>query len=102
MPSIRKRQDWAHKMAVMNICKKACGVQEPLAIYRHSDTSISKKKAGLIKFNIAALQTLGWSKLKATLFFFFFFLPSYFLKRVRVKMNNGKYKEYLEKVGKDK
>lgn len=97
MPSIRKRQDWAHKMAVMNICKKACGVQEPLAIYRHSETSISKKKTSLAKFNIAALQTLGWSKLKATLFFIFFFLPSYFLKRVKVKMNRGKYKEYLEK-----
>lgn len=98
MPSIRKRQDWAHKMAIMNICKKACGVQEPLAIYRHSETSISKKKTSLAKFNIAALQTLGWSKLKATLFFFIFFLPSYFLKRVKVKMNNGKYKEYLERV----
>lgn len=95
MPEIRKRQDWAHKMAVMNICKKAFGIQEPLAIYRHSDTSISKNKLGLIKYNIAAYQTLGWSKGKAVMWFILFFLPNYFLKKLIQKIHNKEYKKYL-------
>lgn len=98
MPEIRKRQDWAHKMAVMNIVKKACGVQEPLAIYRHSDTSISKEKIGLVKYNIAAYQTLGWSKGKAVLWFIFLFLPNYFLKKFLQKVYNKDYKRYLHLV----
>ena len=95
MPEIRKRQDWAHKMAVMNICKKAFGIQEPLAIYRHSNTSISKNKLGLIKYNIEAYQTLGWSKGKAVMWFLLFFLPSYFLKKLIQKIHNKEYKRYL-------
>ena len=95
MPDIRKRQDWAHKMAVMNICKTAYGVQEPLAIYRHSETSISKNKHSLVKYNIQGLMTLGWSKTKSILFFILFFMPCYIMKCIKRTMNNNKYKKLM-------
>lgn len=95
LPIIRRRQDWAHKMFLMNICKIAYGVKEPLAIYRHTDGSISRNKVKLAKYNIAGFMTLGWSQPKAFLFFIFFFMPSYICKIVRTKIQNSSYKNYL-------
>jgi len=95
LPTIRRRQDWAHKMFLMNICKVAYGVKEPLAIYRHTDGSISRNKIKLAKYNIAGFRTLGWSQPKSVLFFIFFFMPSYICKTIKNKIYNSSYKNYL-------
>lgn len=95
MPTIRKRQDWAHKMMIMNLCKEAYGVKEPLAVYRHTAGSISRNKMKLAKYNIAGFQTLGWPYWKALLFFLFFFMPSYIVKRFNQKRLNNTYIDYL-------
>lgn len=89
MPIIRKRQDWCYKMMVMQIAKDAYGIKEPLGIYRLANNSLSRNKRGLVKYNILSYQvTLGWSKLKAVLFFCFAFIPSYFMKRLELKWIN--------------
>lgn len=89
MPTIRKRQDWAMKLKVMQLCKEAFGIKEPLALYRVRDNSISRNKLSLVKYNIAVYQEVfGWSLLRSTLFFIFSFMPSYFLKRLGLRYIN--------------
>lgn len=91
MPLIRKRQDWALKLNVLKICKEAYGIQEPLAIYRISSNSLSRKKFGLVAFNAAALRNVfGWSKMKSLLFVYFVFIPNYLMKRFRLWYTNRK------------
>lgn len=83
MPSLRKRQDWAMKLRVLQKCKNAFGIKEPLAIYRLRSDSISRNKRSLVKYNIKVYQEVfGWSKVRSALFFFLFFLPNYVLKRI--------------------
>lgn len=89
MPTIRKRQDWAMKLKVMQLCKEAFGLKEPLALYRVRDNSISRNKLSLVKYNIAVYQEVfGWSLLRSTLFFIFSFMPTYFLKRLGLRYIN--------------
>ena len=89
MPPLRKRQDWAMKLKVLQICKDAYGLKEPLAYYRLRNDSISRNKKSLIKYNIAVYkEVFGWSKLRSTLYFMFAFMPNYFLKRLGLKYIN--------------
>lgn len=89
MPPLRKRQDWAMKLKVLQICKVANGIKEPLAYYRLRENSISRNKLSLIKYNIAVYQEVfGWTKFRSFLFFIFVFMPSYFLKRLGLKYIN--------------
>lgn len=89
MPILRKRQDWAMKLKVMQICKEAYGLKEPLALYRVRQNSISHDKLSLIKYNIAVYQEVfGWSKLHSSFFFLFAFIPSYFFKRLGLRYIN--------------
>ncbi len=89
LPLIRKRQDWGLWIKVLKICKEAKGYKEPLAIYRLREGSISNKKMDLIKYNIGVYQeVLGWSKLHATLYFFFAFMPAYVKKKFIVRLYN--------------
>lgn len=82
MPSLRKRQDWALKLKILEKCKIAYGMKEPLAIYRISENSLSSNKKKLVKYNIAVYtDVLNWSKPKAYLFFLFVFMPNYLLKK---------------------
>lgn len=90
MPTIRKRQDWGLVLSVLKKCKVAYGMKQPLAYYRMGHESLSKNKLALVKYNIAAYQTvLGWSSSRAYLFFFFVYLPSYLSKKVFLKMINN-------------
>ena len=83
MPLLRKRQDWGLWLQVLMQCRVAYGVKEPLAIYRLRENSISRKKASLIKYNLAVYRkVLGWSSAKAHLFFWFVFAPTYTLKKL--------------------
>ena len=89
MPPIRKRQDWGLWLKVLSKCGKACGMKEPLAIYRLRSNSLSQKKLALIKYNIAVYKTvLGWSALRSHLFFWFVFAPSHLAKLLGARYIN--------------
>lgn len=88
MSSLRKRQDWGLWLEILRKCKVAYGLKEPLAYYRLRSGSISNKKFALIKHNINVYRKiLNYSLLKAYLFCLFVFIPNYFLKKLRIKMN---------------
>ena len=88
MPSLRKRQDWGMWLKVLSKCKVAYGMKEPLAIYRLRENSLSnnkKKKMSLIKYNVTVYKdVLGWSMMKAYLFFGFVFAPTYLCKKIGI------------------
>lgn len=89
MPSLRKRQDWALKLKILQICGHAYGMKEPLAYYRKRSDSISSNKRSLIKYNIAVYnQVLGWSKLKSNLYFYTIFMPTHLTKLLFLKYLN--------------
>lgn len=80
MPTLRKRQDWGLWLTLLKNCKVAYGMKEPLAYYRLRKGSISYNKRALIKFNVAVYrEIMHFSWLKAHFFFFFLFLPKYFI-----------------------
>lgn len=83
MPTIRKRQDWALFLTIIQKCEKAYGMIEPLAIYRRVPGSISANKIKLVKYNAKVYQhVFGYSVPASYLYVFFIFLPTYFLKRI--------------------
>ena len=92
MPAIRKRQDWALFLNILKDCQICFCVTEPLAYYRHRQQSVSSNKISLVKYNASVYETvLGYSRVKAYLFFFFQFLPTYFLKVMKRKRDSKKY-----------
>lgn len=95
MPPLQKRQDWALFLDITKQCRIAYSITEPLAYYRHRNNSVSSNKFSLIPYNIKVYETiLGYSHAKATLYFFFIFLPTYYMK---VLKRNRDSKEYLKK-----
>ena len=89
MPKLRKRQDWALKLKVLEKCGHACGMKEPLAYYRKRVGSISNNKRSLVKYNIAVYQeVLGWSKWKSNLYFYFRFMPTHITKLIFLRYLN--------------
>lgn len=100
MPNIRKRQDWALFLDILNTCKVALGIKEPLAYYLKREDSLSSKKLSLVKYNIAIYRNcMHFSKFKSLAYFAFFFLPTYMTKVVKQKMDSYKYKsKYLVNV----
>lgn len=95
MPTLQKRQDWALFLSIIKQCHMAYGITEPLAYYRHRNHSISSNKFALIPYNIKVYETiLGYSLGKATLYFFFLFLPTYYMK---VLKRNRDSKEFIKK-----
>lgn len=89
LPFMRKRQDWAWKLKVLQKCKVAYGMKEPLAIYRIRKDSISHNKKSLVRYNIEVYREIfGWSYLRSTLFFYSCFLPAYLKKKAFLKLLN--------------
>lgn len=89
LPSMRKRQDWAWKLKVLQKCEVAYGMKEPLAYYRIRKDSISRNKKSLVKFNIAVYKEIfGWSTVRSTAFFYTRFLPTYLRKKAFLKYLN--------------
>lgn len=89
MPSIRKRQDWVLWLDILKQCGVGYGMKEPLAYYRVRTNSISKNKSGLIKHNINVYrQYFNYGVVKSYLCFFCLFLPSYFFKRFRIRLDS--------------
>lgn len=90
LPDLRKRQDWGLWLCIMSRCRVAYGMKEPLAYYRIRSDSISRNKMSLVRFNISVYETvLQYSRIRACAMFFFVFLPSYFLKKLRLKIINA-------------
>jgi len=94
MPLIRKRQDWAYFILVTQKARLAFGIEEPLAYYRLRNNSISSNKMSLIRYNINVYRKiLGFSDIKAYAFFFFQFLPNYFIKKWKMRKDS---KDFME------
>ena len=89
MPELRKRQDWGLWLKILEKCGVAYGMKEPLAIYRVRSGSISRNKLSLVKYNLNVYKkVLRFSALKSYLFFYFVFLPTYFMKKLGQKYIN--------------
>ena len=89
MPLLRKRHDWGLFMKILRDIKFCYPVTQPLAYYRRRQNSISSDKTSLIKYNVNIYkQILGYPTLKAYLYFFFSFLPTYLLKVVKIKWDS--------------
>ena len=92
MPTMRKRQDWAFFLKIMQKAGVAYGMREPLAYYRTRPHSISKNKFTLIKYNAKVYQTiLGYSAFKSYCHLAFFFMPSYILKVIKKKIDSKRF-----------
>jgi teichuronic acid biosynthesis glycosyltransferase TuaG len=50
MPKIRKRQDMGLWLQYLKVIPHAYGIQEPQAVYRIRENSLSRKKADLLKY----------------------------------------------------
>ena len=93
MPLQRKRQDWAYVLMIHQKVGDAHALTEPLGIYRLHENSISHNKWSLVKYNAAVYgEVFGYSKLKSFAYLFTFFLPTYFTKRIKNKINNRRYR----------
>lgn len=85
MPLIRKRQDWAYVLMLLQQCHRAYALPQPLATYRRGHGSISHNKLSLVKYNVRVYQIVfGYSPLRAHLYFALLFLPHYALKRAKL------------------
>lgn len=91
MPLMRRRQDWALKILLLQQCGFALGVPDTLAVYRVSDGSLSNGgKSSLVKYNVAVYrEVLHYSPFKAWLTFLFRFMPHYLYKRLVLMMVNN-------------
>lgn len=95
MPELRKRQDWCLWMEIIAACKKAYGIQEPLALYRDRAKSISSNKIEMLKYNYQVYHSfLKKNHIVAGSYLVFRFLPYYFYKKFKQKQD---YKKHLSK-----
>ena len=89
MPSIRRRQDWALKIMLLQKCSTAYGVINPLAYYRIREGSLSNNKFKLVRYNVQVYKDiLNYSTFRAWVFFIFVFFPNYILKKIRLRIIN--------------
>lgn len=94
MPDLRKRQDWGLFLTIIKKCRMAYAIEYPLAYYRNRRKSVSSNKLSLVKYNIRVYEkVLGFSKIKAYFYFLFLFLPTYYIKVQKRKMDSKKYME---------
>ena len=92
MPNLRKRQDWGLFLTIIQKCRMAYAIEYPLAYYRNRRKSVSSNKLSLVKYNIRVYEkVLAFSKLKAYLYFFLRFLPSYYAKILKRKRDSKRY-----------
>ncbi len=91
-PLLRKRQDWAMFIMLLQKCRIAYGMKEPLAYYRLRTDSLSSNKRSLVKFNINVYhKILGFSKAKSYLYFGLVFFPTYLAKTIKRKVDSYRY-----------
>lgn len=78
MPNYRKRQDWGLWFNILEKTEKAYCITEPLAYYRSSNKSLSKKKVLLIKENFNFFRTFFKKNVFKSSFMMFLFLCVHF------------------------
>jgi glycosyltransferase involved in cell wall biosynthesis len=92
MPSLRKRQDWALFLSILKAASPAYALTQPLAYYRQRSHSVSSNKLALIKYNVKVYETvLNFPKWKAYAYFFFVFLPCYYMKVIRRSIDSCRF-----------
>ena len=97
MPTLRKRQDWAYVLQILQKCGHAYSLREPLAYYRRAKGSISHNKFSLIKYNAKVYSTVfGYSVLHSYCYLFTMFLPAYALKVINNKIINMRYEKRIK------
>lgn len=90
MPIIRKRQDWGLGIRILQVCKVAYGLKQPLTYYRIGQNSLSKDKRSLIQYHIGMyMEVLGWPRIKATIYFLFVNMPSTFFRKFFMRLINN-------------
>ncbi|TXE13005.1 glycosyltransferase family 2 protein [Seonamhaeicola algicola] len=80
--NLRKRQDWLLWLsAIKKSGKPALGIQQPLAVYRVRETSISSNKLNLVKYNYWVYKKgLGFSVVKSVCYLMAFLFEHFFIK----------------------
>lgn len=93
MPKLYKSEDWALFLQIIKACKDCYAyTEEPLAYYCLRSESLSSNKLSMIKYNLAVYQKiLGYNPIKAYTTFLLGFIPSYFKKIIRRKIDSYKY-----------
>lgn len=93
MPKLYKSEDWALFLQIIKACKDCYAyTEEPLAYYCRRSESLSSNKLSMIKYNLAVYQKiLGYNPIKAYTTFLLGFIPSYFKKIIRRKIDSYKY-----------
>lgn len=88
MPSIRKRQDWCLWLDIIKHHGRARGLQKPLALYRVRKGSISSNKIEMLKYNFNVYHdVLGYSRPVSALILGGYFMPYYFYKKFKQKLD---------------
>lgn len=99
MKPIRKRQDFALWLDILQATKYAYCIEEPLFIYRYTPGSISSNKFKLFKYHVDVYQqALGYSKLHACLLFYCISLPCFVVKKTMEKIRETFFKPDLSKL----
>lgn len=76
VPLLRKRQDWALWIKVLQKCGRSYGLNEPLAYYRVRENSLSSNTKTSIEYNIKVLtDVLGYGKVRAWLHYWLLTMP---------------------------
>lgn len=89
MPQLRKRQDWAMKILLMQKCPMAYGVRDVLAYYRVRGDSLSNNKFKLIRYNVQVYkEVLHFNWLLSWAMFIFIFCPHHLVKKSRLLIIN--------------
>lgn len=82
MKPIRRRQDYALWLNILQKTKYAYCLAEPLFIYRYTPSSLSSNKFSLLKYHVEVYeQALGYSHLHAVLLFYCVSLPCFVVKK---------------------
>lgn len=84
MPNMRRSEDWGLWLKILQKTKNAYAYPEALWKYRHLPGSVSSFKFAAFLCVVQMYQeVLGFSKCKSYLYFFFIFMPTYVLKRIK-------------------
>ena len=81
-PLIRKRQDWGLWLLAVKKAGGARGIEEPIAIYRERQGSISGNKLEMLKYNYSVYRkVLKYSSLKSLFWMVLFLWEQLFIKQ---------------------
>ncbi len=97
-PTIRKRQDWVMWLRIIDKTKYLYCINWPLWKHRIRKGSLTSVKTNLVKYNLEVYnKILGFSKLKSYSYFLFAYMPSFFYRNVKNRIESKRYmKKYYQ------